>query len=121
VEHPLGRLLEFEGGEFATSYRVKDRQLKTVNRVIDGQNMTITVLDNSQNAEQKFLPQTYVVQYWDEATGEPLRTETVQQRWARVGAWDLPAEHTMTTSSADGFTVRNFRLSKHQVVESDKR
>lgn len=114
VDHPLGRLLTFEGGHFATSYRVKDQQITSVNRVLDGQNMTITVLDNQQNAEGKFLPRTYTVQYWDEQTGQPLRSETVQDRWTRVGQWDLPSEHTVTSASADGFSVRNFRLLNHK-------
>jgi Protein of unknown function (DUF3386) len=115
VDHPLGRLLEFEGGQFATSYRVKDKQITSVNRVLDGQNMTITVLGNEQNAEGKFLPRSYTVQYWDEQTGKPLRSETVQDRWVRVGRWDLPAEHTVTAASADGFSVRSIRLSKHKL------
>jgi hypothetical protein len=115
IDHPLGRLLAFEGGHFATSYRVKDRQITTVNRVLDGQNMTITVLDNDANAEGKFLPRSYTVQYWDEQTGQPLRTETVQDRWTRVGGFDLPERHTVTTASADGFSVKSFRLSKHHL------
>jgi hypothetical protein len=116
VDHPLGRLLAFEGGQFATSYRVKDKQITSVNRVLDGQNMTITVLDNDENAEGKFLPRSYTVQYWDEQTGNPLRTETVQDRWTRVGQWDLPERHTVTAASADGFSVKSFRLSKHQLM-----
>jgi hypothetical protein len=112
-EHPLGRLLEFQGGQFASSYRVRDKQLTTVNRLIDGQNVTITVLDNLQNAEGKFLPRLYTVQYWDEASGQPVRSETVEDRWTRVGGWDLPAEHTVTSSSAEGYSVRSFKLTKH--------
>ncbi|REK18707.1 MAG: DUF3386 family protein [Planctomycetota bacterium] len=117
TDHPLGRLLAFQGGHFASSYRVKDKQLTTVNRVIDGQNVTITVLDNLRNEEGKFLPRLYTVQYWDESTGEPVRTETVQDRWTRVGKWDLPAEHTVTTASADGYTVRTFKLADHTLIE----
>ena len=51
ADHPLGRLLAFDGGHFATSYRVKDQQITSVNRFLDGKNMTITVLDNEKNAE----------------------------------------------------------------------
>src|SRR5262249_28083915 len=49
--HPFGRLLVFEGGRFASSYRVKDRQLLVVNRHLGDQYMTITVLDNERNLE----------------------------------------------------------------------
>ena len=31
-DHPLGRLLLFEGGTFASSYRIRDRQILVVNR-----------------------------------------------------------------------------------------
>jgi Protein of unknown function (DUF3386) len=120
-DHPLGRLLAFEGGHFASSYRVKDKQITTVNRVIDGQNMTITVLGNAENAEGKFLPRSYTVQYWDEATGGPLRTETVQDRWTRVGRFDLPERHTVTTASPDGFSVKSFRLLKHELTSPPAR
>jgi hypothetical protein len=121
ADHPLGRLLAFDGGHFATSYRVKDKRLTTVNRLLDGQDMTITVLDNEKNAEGRYLPHTYVVQYWSDATGEPIRTETVQDRWVRVAAWDLPSQHTVTSASADGFSVRSLRLSKHRASEAKNR
>ncbi len=118
LDHPLGRLLVFDGGSFASSYRVKDRQITVVNRLIDGQNMTIRVLDNKQNAEGQFLPHFYTVQYWDETTGRLDRSETVEDDWTRVGKWDLPSRHIVSTSSSDGLTIRNFRLSDHQLARS---
>ena len=120
-DHPLGRLLAFEGGHFATSYRVKGRQITSVNRFLDGKNMTITVLANEENAEGRFLPQSYTVQYWDEASGNLERTEAIEDRWTRVGSWDLPARHTVTTSSDLGFSVRGFRLSEHQLTAQGAR
>jgi hypothetical protein len=114
-DHPLGRLLAFEGGHFATSYRVKDRQITTVNRLLDGKDMTITVLDNERNAEGRFLPRNYTVQYWDDATGKLERTESVADRWTRVGDFDLPAEHIVNTSSDGGLSTRSINLSAHQL------
>ncbi|MGD9719734.1 MAG: DUF3386 family protein [Pirellulales bacterium] len=116
-DHPLGPLLEFEGGHFATSYRVRDKQITSVNRFIDGQNMTITTLANELNAAGKFLPRSYLVQYWDETSGDLVRTEAVQDRWTRVGTLDLPQQHTVTTAGGDGFSVRTFSLSEHKVSE----
>ena len=117
-DDPRGRLLAFDGGHFATSYRVKDRQITSVNRLLDGKNMTITVLDNEQNAEGKYLPHTYTVQYWDDATGELDRSDSVVDRWTRVGNWDLPVEHTVCASSNGALSVRAIRLSGHQVTEA---
>src|SRR5262249_30774634 len=116
-DHPLGRLLTFEGGRFASSYRVKDRQITVVNRRMGSKNMTITVLDNDRNAEGKFLPRSYLVNYWDATTGALDRVETVQERWKRVGAWDLPTWHTATTSSGAGLSVRSVTLTEHKVLE----
>ena len=116
-DHPLGRLLVFEGGQFASSYRVKDGQIATVNRLLDGKNMTITVLDTFKNPEGLSLPHCYTVQYWDEPTGALERTETAQDLWVRLGQWDLPKEHTVTTSTQNGFSVRSMKLSDHQLWE----
>lgn len=119
-DHPLGRLLIFDGGRFASSYRVKDRQIMVVNRHTGKENMTITVLDNDRNKEGLFLSRSYVVQYWEEATGRSLRTETVQDRWQRVGTVDLPAEHSVTTAGESGVSVRTFTLSKHELLSRDR-
>ncbi len=115
LQNPLGRLLTYVGGQFASSYRVKDDQLKTVNRNLGSENMTITVLDNEKTAEGKYLPHLYTVQYWDAAGGDLLRTETFENHWHRTGGFDLPTVNTVVTSSAAGLSVRSFRLSQHQL------
>jgi hypothetical protein len=120
IHHPLGRLLIFEGGRFASSYRVKDKQIMVVNRHLGKENMTITVLENDQNKEGQFLPRTYTVQYWDAAKGNLKRTETIQDRWLRVGSWDLPASHTVAVASDTGLAARTFTLSKHVLLNAKK-
>jgi hypothetical protein len=115
VDHVLGRLLVFEGGSFASSYRVKDRQIMVVNRALGKVNMTITILDNDINTDKKFLPRSYTVQYWNAATGQLQRTETIQNRWTRVGAWDLPTQLTVLTASAAGQGVKSMTLSQHRL------
>lgn len=114
-DHPLGKLLAFDGGRFASSYRVRDRQIMVVNRNMGKENMTITIVDNDKNAEGHFLPRSYVVQYWDAKTGRLQRTETVQSSWHRAGKWDLPVRHAVTTATDAGLSVREFTLTKHQL------
>jgi Protein of unknown function (DUF3386) len=116
-DHPLGRLLMVEGGRFAASYRIKDRQITVVNRHVGRTNMTITTLDHERTPEGLFLPRSYVVQYWDDKTGSLVRTETVQDRWMRSGSFDLPATHTVTTASDEGFLTRTLTLSDHRLLE----
>ena len=116
-EHPLGQLIAVEGGRMASSYRIKDRQILVVNRRMGNRNMTITVLDNETNPDGHVLPHSYVVQYWDAATGRLQSTETIQEHWQRVGGWDLPAMHSVLTASDAGLSVRSVRFSKPHVLE----
>jgi len=39
----------------------------------------------------------------------------VQDRWVRVGAFDLPASRTVTIASDAGLSVRNIELSEHRL------
>jgi hypothetical protein len=116
-DHPLGRLLTFVGGHFASSYRVKDHQITVVNRHMGRRNMTITVLDNARNPEGRFLPQSYLVQYWDATSGALDHVESVQERWQRFQSWDLPTTHTVTDASSTGFSVKSVTLSEHRLLE----
>jgi len=109
-DHPFGRLVVVEGGQMASSYRIKDRQIMVVNRRMGKQHMTITMLENETNPEGRFLPHSYVVHYWDAATGKLKSIETIQERWKRTGTWDLPTLHTVTTASDAGLSVRSVAL-----------
>ena len=115
-DHPLGRLLTFQGGRFASSYRVKDGRITVVNRHVGKQNMTITVLDDAPTAEKTYLPHSYLVHYWDAVSGKLDRVETIQERWTRVGKLDLPASHTVSTASDAGLSVRSLTLSGHKAA-----
>jgi Protein of unknown function (DUF3386) len=115
--HPLGRLLTFEGGRFASSYRVKDDQITVVNRQIGRQTMTITVLSNTPAGPDKFLPSQYLVHTWDSATGRLQRVETVQDDWKNVGAFALPSHHKVLTSSDSGLSARSVTLSRHELMK----
>lgn len=117
-QHPLGPLLIFEGGKFASSYRVKDRQILVVNRHLGKKNMTITILENDLNKEGKYLPRSCQVQYWDASTGRLLETDTVQSRWARVGLWDMPSWHRVATANDAGLEVRTFTLTEHKLLKA---
>jgi hypothetical protein len=113
--HPLGRLLVVDGGHFASSYRIQDRQITVVNRALGRVNLTIRTLDHQLNAEGRSLPRSYLVQTWDAATGALTGVETVQDRWVRVGPFDLPAAHTVTLTSDSGFRLRSVELSGHRL------
>jgi hypothetical protein len=116
LEHPLGRLLAVEGDPMGSSYRIKDQQITVVNRRIGKQNMTITVIDNDKNSDGQFLPHSYVVNYWDAASGKLNRVETIQERFRRVGNWDLPVIRSIITSSDTGLSVRAVEFSEQKLL-----
>jgi hypothetical protein len=119
-DHPLGRLLIFDGGRFASSYRIRDGQITVVNRQLGKENLTITALENERNTDGRFLPRSYTVQYWQSGTGRLLRTETVTDRWRRVGSWDLPATHSVTTATDAGLSAQRFTLSGHELLKKSE-
>ncbi|WP_422923666.1 DUF3386 family protein [Singulisphaera sp. PoT] len=116
-EHPLGRLLTFDGGESSSSYRVKDQQIMVVNREMGKRKMTITVLDNERNRDGQYLPRSYVVHYWDAASGKVERVETTQERWHRLDSWDLPTLHVTTSATEAGLSIKSVTLSEHKLGE----
>jgi hypothetical protein len=117
-DHPFGRLIAVEGGQMASSYRIKDRQIMVVNRRMGKQNMTITILENETNPDGRILPHSYIVHYWDAASGKLTSIQTIQERWKRIGKWDLPTLHTVTTASDSGLSVRGVVLSDLKLLEA---
>jgi hypothetical protein len=83
--------------------------------------MTITIGENDVNADKKFLPRSYTVHYWNAQKGDLQRAETIQNRWTRLGAWDLPTQLTVVTSSAAGQGVKTMTLSQHRLLNADKK
>ena len=117
VDHPLGRLLTFHGGRFASTYRVREDEITVVNRNLSRENMSLQMLDSERNAEGKVLPRAYQVQYRDAETGTLTRVETMRNRWQRVGTLDLPESLCQTVSSAGGVSVRSMKLSSIKLAD----
>lgn len=110
VNHPLGRLLTFHGGRFASTYRIRDDEITVVNRALGRENMSLQMLESERNSDGKVLPRAYQVQYRDAETGAITRVETVRNRWQRVGTLDLPESLSQSVSSAGGVSVRSLTL-----------
>ena len=70
TDHPLGRAIKVLNDEFHSSYRIRDKQVIVVNRSMKDLRFTITVLENRLNAEKKYLPASYIVNYWDVKSGK---------------------------------------------------
>ena len=83
-EHPLGRMIRFEGDTaMHSAYRVKDDMVTEVNRRMGDSRFTISVLDADHNAEGKYLPTTIQVSYWDAASGAEKQRDALYALEAR--------------------------------------
>jgi len=114
--HPLGRAIHVLGDEFHSSYRIRDRQILAVNRQMEDERFSITVLENRRNDAGKFLPAFFVVNSWDAKTGALRSSQTQHQTWRRVGRFDLPETTTVVTAAADKQETRSVRLSRHRLL-----
>jgi uncharacterized GH25 family protein len=113
--HPLGRAITVLNDEFHSSYRIRDRQVIVVNRVMGESRFSIVVMENVVNAEKHYLPGTYVVNTWDVKTNVLKRSDTHHNAWKRVGAFDLPTEVTVVTATDGKMEARSIKLSNHRL------
>ena len=120
AHHPLGRAIRVLNDEFHSSYRIRDRQVIVVNRSLRDTRFTITVLENRQSAEKKFLPVSYVVNTWNSEGGALRSSAAHHQTWQRVGAFDLPHTTTVVTASAGKLEARSLTLSNFRLSGGDK-
>ncbi|MBM4075122.1 MAG: DUF3386 family protein [Planctomycetes bacterium] len=111
VDHPNGRLLNFHGGRFASSYRIRNDEILVVNRNLGRENMSLQVLENERNSDGKVLPRAYQVQYRNAETGVVSRVESMRQTWKRIGTIDLPESITQSVSTDSGVSVRSLTLT----------
>jgi uncharacterized GH25 family protein len=89
--HPLGRLIDLGDPNLKSVYRLKDGVVMEVNRTA-GPNMhfTIDVLEIERNAEGKYLPRSFTMNFFDNKTGEVKSSLACLNEWQRVGKYDLP-------------------------------
>src|SRR5262249_21352149 len=117
TDHPLGRAIQVLNDEFHSSYRIRDKQVIVVNRSTKESRFTITVMENRLNPEKKYLPASYVVNYWDLKTDALMRSDTHFHTWTRVGTFDLPESLTVVSATpgkqeAKSMQLTNVRLPK---------
>jgi hypothetical protein len=116
AQHPLGRAVQVLNDEFHSSYRIRDRQVIVVNRTGREVRFTITVLENRLDDDKKFLPVSYVVNYWDAKTDALKSSDAFHQTWARVGKFDLPDAVDLVRATPGKLEARSIRLSNHHLL-----
>jgi len=114
LKHPMGRLISFTGTN--NVYRVKDDVITEVHRKMGEGRFTISVLEVKRNPENKYLPATFNVSYWD-GSGNLTRSETNLEEYVRVGKIDLPRRRLQVKTGAKGErSVGELRMSDHELL-----
>jgi hypothetical protein len=116
ADHPLGRAIRVLNDEFHSSYRIRDQQIIVVNRQMGDVRFTITVLENSRNAEKHFLPTSFVVNSWDLKSDALRSSEAHHQTWERVGKFDLPVTTLIVRATSGKLEARSLKLSNHKLL-----
>lgn len=117
LDHPLGRLIKFdEDVSMGSHYRIQGDVIRQVNRKTDSGKFTISVFEVRRNAEEKYLPGVYSVNFWN-ADGTLRSTTTTRETWIRVGAFDLPLTHDSVTAGKDVHKNVRMEFSQHQLLE----
>lgn len=120
MDHPLGRSIRVLNDELHSSYRIRDKQIMEVNRTMGKDRFSISVLENRLNEEGKFLSVAFMINFWNQETGELQRSEAHHQTWTRLGKFDLPVTTTVIAGTreisggsakpAHSLTLSNFKL-----------
>jgi hypothetical protein len=117
ADHPLGRAIRVLNDEFHSSYRIRDRQVIEVNRVMKDTRFTITVIENRPTPDKHYLPSTYAVNYWDLKSGALQKSEAHLQTWQRVGRLELPLAAAVVTAYPGKQEARELKLSNVRLTE----
>lgn len=119
AKHPLGRLIDLGDVSLGSKYRIKDDAIMEVNRSA-GPTMrfTISVLDIVRNAENKYLPRAFTMNFFDTKSGDLRTSLGYWNDWVRVGKFDLPKSIVEINAHKGGADTRQIAFSNHKLLEA---
>ncbi|BDI28765.1 hypothetical protein CCAX7_008160 [Capsulimonas corticalis] len=101
---PLGRAVRLND-RMQSSYRVRDNQVTEVTRTMSGQKFTITMMATTRTESGKYLPQQFLVTYFDKAGGVE-HVDAYTDSFANQDGYWLPTSRRVVTTVNGGFTTR---------------
>ncbi len=104
LTHPLGRKIDLGDPERHSAYRLKDDVIWEVNRSLGKRRFTISVLEIERNAEHKYLPRSFTMNFFDSASGQLQTSLGYWNEWQRIGNFDLP-KTIVEVTAGDGTTA----------------
>ncbi|MEX0977854.1 MAG: DUF3386 family protein [Pirellulales bacterium] len=106
VDNPLGRKIDLGDPSLQSAYRLKDEVIMEVNRSMGKSRFTISVLEIVRNAEDKYLPRSFTMNFFDSASGELQTSLAYFNDWQRVGSFDLPKKIIEVDARKGGSTTK---------------
>ncbi|MEO7715222.1 MAG: DUF3386 family protein [Capsulimonas sp.] len=112
---PLGRTVQLND-RMQSNYRVRDNQVTEVTRTMGGQKFSITMLGTTTTDSGKYLPEQFIVTYFDKNGGVD-HVDAYTDSFANVDGYWLPATRRVVTTVSGGFhtrilTFRNVHIQK---------
>jgi hypothetical protein len=116
-KHPLGRAIDLGDSSANSVYRIKDDVIMEVNRSA-GPTMrfTISVLEIERNAEEKYLPRSFTMNFFDAKSGDLKMSLGYFNSWQRVGQFDLPKQIIEVDAKKGGASAKEIAFSNCQLL-----
>ncbi|REK10533.1 MAG: DUF3386 family protein [Planctomycetota bacterium] len=114
--HPLGRKISLGDEDFSSAYRIKDDVIMEVNRFMGPMRFTISVMEIERNAENKYLPRSFTMNFFDSKTGELRHALGYWNSWQRVGQFDLPTKILEIDAHKGGSTTKQIMFNNLRLL-----
>ncbi len=117
--HPLGRRIDLGDPSLESTYRIKDDVILEVNRSA-GPTMrfTISVLEVEWNAEKKYLPRSFTMNFFDSKSGDLRTSLGYFNTWERVGPYDLPKKIIEVDAHKGGASTKEIAFSNFKLLSN---
>jgi len=115
--HPLGRKLDLGDPTLQSAYRIKDDVIMEVNRTAGpAMRFTISVLEVEWNAEHKYLPRAFTMNFFNSKSGALAVSNGYLNEWSRVGSFDLPKTIVEVSAHPGGTSTRKIAFTNCQLL-----
>jgi uncharacterized GH25 family protein len=115
--HPLGRLVNLGDASFRSAYRLKDDVIMEVNRSAGPQRFTISVLEIVRNAQGKYLPRAFTMNFFDAKTGALKTSLGYWNEWQQVGRFEVPKTILEVSAQPGGTATRQIVFADCQLAK----
>lgn len=117
LTHPLGRKIDLGDPSLQSAYRLKDNVIMEVNRSMGPMRFTISVLEIVRNAENKYLPRSFTMNFFSAKSGELKTSLGYLNEWQRVGAFDLPKTIVEVSAQQGGAGTKQIVFSNCKLID----